>query len=341
MAVNWNQYTPQAGASPWTFMTTGPGQQMADPYATALPSGLDVTKQATSTTSDWLKQLQGLWASTNQGRNLYSAYDAPSWGDPAYRKEMAIRRQYLADASGQQARNLAKQATMVGQQRGGYGVRGGPGTAASNLQAAYQAAMGDRASQLQQLYANYIGEREAARQGAISGFQGMLSGIGTGLGAYNTAAGNQAQAAYQAAQNQLAERNMIMNLYMQGLNQPTANQQRMADQMAYLQYQNALQQSMDKQSAAQTLAKYYSGGDYGQYGQGITDASREADAARRAQLEQAMMAMGMLSPVQRKQDMNQILGYGTGNQPSQSTGLNMATGIGQAIGKNANVYYGW
>jgi len=305
MATNWAQYTPQAGQSAWNFFLTGPGQDMTNPFATALPSGEAVTSAATNTAKNWLSGLQNLFNTSNQGRSFYAAYDPTAKGRQAY---VSGRRNEISNDTLNQALSYAKQARNLSQMRGGTGVRGFGGSAADVLQQSWAATQAQRQAQLQQLYQDYINEMASKREGAIAGFTGLTGAVGTGLGAYNTAAANQAAALAQAAQNQIAERNMVLGLYQQGLNQPSANQQRLADQMAWLQYQTALQQSMDKQAAAQTLARYYSGADAGQYGQGITDYARETDAARRAQLEQAMIAMGMLNPVQRTENENLLLG---------------------------------
>lgn len=184
------------------------------------PSGNSITAPATAGARGFTGELKNLWDTTDYGKDLFSEFDAPSWNDPAYRKELAARSQYYSDVTQPMLRDLAGQLSRAGAIRGGYGIQGAGGPSDALL-AMIKAIAGNRQSLISNIAGGLSSEREANRSSAQRGFEDLLGGRQAAQSGYTSAAGSQANAAAQDRANAIAQAQLALQWYNATKNQPS------------------------------------------------------------------------------------------------------------------------
>jgi len=309
-------------------------QGLDNPYA-ALPSGQGYAQQATNYANQYANQWGNL---PNMGRDFYAAYAPSAVGSKDYSTKYNAQLNAMINPTLQLAKQVANRAALASTRAPGrsYNARGLPSQQSAMYQQMLDAVAGLGQQRSQQAYSNIRGEEAQRASLAQSGAQLAAQQAQAVQAARLASLQLQMQEAYQRAQMQQQMRELLLPYMAQGANKLSpdelAIQRRQADPYGYA-AKAAIQAQMDKENAAQTLQSYYTGQLGGTYGQPITNAGREQQFALQKMIEQALIAQGVASPVQRKQDMNQIMGYGTGGGPPQSMPLNWATGLGTAMGK--------
>jgi len=349
----YNPFDPATyGQGAYGIFTSGAAKNAPNPWEAQMPDIGAPMQEATNYIKSYTGGLQDLWNKSNYGRNLFSQYDV-DLRDPNLWQQMRTGSQMYSDMSRPEILGLARQLSNVGRQRGGYGTVGGGGDMATMLGGLYQGRAAQGSSNLQNLYQNIVANRENARRGAQTGFQGLLGGLGSAMGTYGSAASGLADAYYKMnminqmekdrmakAYAEMASSNQLkdpMQLLLMDPNLLPAGMQDMYRQARAL-YTQPLRQEQAQANARAKLAQDFQRlqqlmGMGALQGNRLTDAGRGQEFSLQKQLEQALIGLGVASPVQRKQDMNQILGYGAGGGTPQSMPLNIATGLGSAWGK--------